>query len=60
MDNQFMRIFNFRQANFLYQNGAIIENLGYSYETGKPYVRFKSDETFKNKMIEWKERCNTK
>lgn len=52
-----MRIFNFKQANFLFKEGCTIINMGYSVETGNPYVRFLADELFHQKMKEWQTRC---
>lgn len=49
-----LKIFNFTQANYLFQNGCIIENLGYGHKDGKPYVKFICDDKFDKVMENWK------
>ena len=49
-----LKIFNITQANFLYQNGCEIENLGYGHKDGKPYVKFKCNQ----QMLAWEVRNN--
>ena len=53
-----MRIFNFKQANFLFREGCEIINFGYAIETGNPYVRFVANDLFHQKMKEWQTRCS--
>ena len=56
MKNKTMRIFNFKQANYLFQNGCKIINMGYGQKDGKPYVKFVSNSLFEEKMKEWQNR----
>ena len=42
-----------RQANFLYQNGCQIVNLGYGSLDGVSYVRFLANDKFKQCMLDW-------
>lgn len=53
MNKKYMRIFNMRQANFLYQNGCQIINLGYGSLDGVSYVRFLANDKFKQCMLDW-------
>lgn len=55
-----LKIFNITQANFLYQNGCEIENLGYGHKDGKPYVKFKCNNLFNQQMLTWEVRNNEK
>ena len=56
MKNKTVRIFNFKQANYLFQNGCKIQNCGYSDRDGAPYIRFIADELFQKKMRDWQNR----
>lgn len=56
MNYKYMKIFNLNQANYLFQQGCVIEKIGYFYENGNPYVKFVSDELLSKKMEEWKNR----
>lgn len=53
-----LKIFNITQANFLYQNGCEVENLGYGHKDGKPYVKFKCNNLFNQQMLAWEVRNN--
>ena len=49
-----LKIFNFTQANYLFQNGCNIENIRYRHKDGKTYVKFICDDKFNMAMENWK------
>lgn len=50
-----MKIFNFRQSDYLISKGCNVKSCGYGKDK-KPYIDFLSDDLFKECMKKWQNR----
>lgn len=49
-----LKIFNFKQANFLIRNGCKVHSVGHGEIDKKPYVKFVINNEFNLYMTKWK------